>query len=52
MTFSGSETDLVGRLVGLAAAGMTEFVYSPAGPDIPRELRAMARVARTAGALA
>lgn len=49
MTFSGSEPELAGRLAGLAAGGMTEFVYSPAGPDVPRELRAMARVARAAG---
>jgi len=49
MTFSGSEAELAGRLAGLAAGGMTEFVYSPAGPNIPRELRAMARVAKAAG---
>jgi 5,10-methylenetetrahydromethanopterin reductase len=49
MTFTGSEAELAGRLEALAAAGMTEFVYSPAGPNIPRELRAMARVAKAAG---
>ena len=49
MTFSGSERELAERLAGLVAGGLTEFVYSPAGPDIPRELRAMARVARAAG---
>lgn len=49
MTFSGSASELAIRIAGLAAAGATELVYSPAGPDIPRELRAMARAARAAG---
>ena len=49
MTFSGSESELAGRIAGLAKAGTTELVFSPAGPDIPRELRAMARAARAAG---
>lgn len=33
------------RLDQLAARGVTEVVYQPAGPDIPRELRAFATVA-------
>jgi 5,10-methylenetetrahydromethanopterin reductase len=33
------------RLERLGAAGVTEVVYQPAGPDIPRELRAFAEVA-------
>ena len=45
MTFSGSEDELRARWSALAAAGATELAYAPAGPDIPRELRAMARVA-------
>ncbi len=45
MTFSGTEAELRERWSALAAAGATELAYAPAGPDIPRELRAMARVA-------
>ncbi|HKA14402.1 MAG TPA: LLM class flavin-dependent oxidoreductase [Myxococcota bacterium] len=45
MTFTGTLEDLRARWSALAAAGATEFAYAPAGPDIPRELRAMARVA-------
>jgi 5,10-methylenetetrahydromethanopterin reductase len=45
MTWSGSEEDLRARFEELAHAGATELAYAPAGPDIPRELRAMARVA-------
>jgi 5,10-methylenetetrahydromethanopterin reductase len=33
------------RLDGLEAAGVTEVVFQPAGPDIPRELEAFAGVA-------
>jgi 5,10-methylenetetrahydromethanopterin reductase len=44
-TFTGSEGELRARWSALAAAGATELVYAPAGPNIPRELRAMARVA-------
>jgi 5,10-methylenetetrahydromethanopterin reductase len=29
----------------LAARGVTEIAYQPAGPDIPRELTAFARMA-------
>ena len=29
----------------LAAGGVTEFVYQPAGPDLERELRAFAQMA-------
>ena len=45
MTFTGSEGELRERWSALAAAGTTELAYAPAGPDIARELRAMARVA-------
>lgn len=37
------------RLAGLAAAGVTEIAYQPAGPDIPRELRAFAAAAGLPG---
>jgi 5,10-methylenetetrahydromethanopterin reductase len=49
MTFSGSAAELAQRMSALASAGVRELVYSPAGPDVPRELRAMAQVARSAG---
>src|SRR5262245_46372125 len=45
MTFSGLLAELRARWSALAAAGATELAYAPAGPDVPRELRAMARVA-------
>jgi 5,10-methylenetetrahydromethanopterin reductase len=45
MTWSGSEAELRTRWNELASAGASELAYAPAGPDIPRELRAMARVA-------
>jgi 5,10-methylenetetrahydromethanopterin reductase len=45
MTFTGPEGELRERWSALAAAGATELSYAPAGPDVPRELRAMARVA-------
>jgi len=49
MTFSGTAVELQARVAALAAAGVRELVYSPAGADIPRELRAMAGVAKSAG---
>lgn len=33
------------RLAGLREAGVTEVVYQPAGPDVPRELEAFAKAA-------
>jgi 5,10-methylenetetrahydromethanopterin reductase len=35
------------RLDGLAAGGMTEIAYQPAGPDIPRELEAFAKAVQS-----
>jgi 5,10-methylenetetrahydromethanopterin reductase len=35
------------RLDAMAAAGMTEIAYQPAGPDIPRELEAFATAVQT-----
>ena len=34
------------RLAAMAANGMTEIAYQPAGPDIPRELEAFAAAVR------
>ncbi len=31
-----------GQLSGLAAVGYREVIYTPAGPDVARELRALA----------
>jgi 5,10-methylenetetrahydromethanopterin reductase len=43
-TFTGTVEELSARLDDLAAAGVTEVAYQPAG-DIERELRAFARLA-------
>ena len=45
-TWTGSAADLHARLEPLAASGVTEILYAPMGPDIPRELRAFADMAR------
>ena len=39
----GSEAELREKWNALESAGASELFYSPAGPDIPRELNAMAR---------
>jgi 5,10-methylenetetrahydromethanopterin reductase len=44
-TFTGEASVLRARLDELAARGVTEVAYQPAGPDIPRELTAFARMA-------
>jgi 5,10-methylenetetrahydromethanopterin reductase len=44
-TLTGSPSDLEKRLDELRGAGVTELMYTPLGPDIPREMRAMAEVA-------
>jgi 5,10-methylenetetrahydromethanopterin reductase len=41
-SLTGTRADLAKRMDELEAAGVTELVYSPMGPDVPRELRAMA----------
>lgn len=41
-TLTGSAAELRTRVEGLAAAGVTELAFQPAGPDIERELRTMA----------
>lgn len=45
LTFSGPAEALRGRLDSVAAAGATEVVYQPSGPDIERELTAFAAMA-------
>jgi len=42
--FTGTPEQLSKRLADLEAAGMTELLYSPLGPDIEREIRRMAEV--------
>jgi 5,10-methylenetetrahydromethanopterin reductase len=47
-TWTGSSRQLRGRLDELEAAGATEVLYAPMGPDIPRELAAFAAMAGVA----
>lgn len=44
-TFSGEADALRARIKELEAKGVTEIAFQPAGPDIPRELRAFAEMA-------
>jgi 5,10-methylenetetrahydromethanopterin reductase len=44
-TWTGSSRQLRGRLDELEAAGATEILYAPMGPDVPRELCAFAAMA-------
>jgi 5,10-methylenetetrahydromethanopterin reductase len=44
LTFTGTVDHLRQQLDGLAAAGVTEVVYQPAGPDIVGELEAFSRL--------
>jgi 5,10-methylenetetrahydromethanopterin reductase len=41
-TLTGTAAEVRSRAEALAAAGVTELAFQPAGPDIERELRAMA----------
>jgi 5,10-methylenetetrahydromethanopterin reductase len=45
VTFTGEAAALRARMADLAARGVTEIAYQPAGPDIPRELTVFARMA-------
>ena len=45
-TFTGTRAALRARFEALEQAGMTELVYAPHGPDLARELRAMAEAVR------
>lgn len=49
-TFTGEAAALRQRLAELGVRGVTEIAYQPAGPDIPRELTAFARMAGLDGA--
>jgi 5,10-methylenetetrahydromethanopterin reductase len=44
--FAGTANELTTRLTDLEAAGLTEMLYSPLGPDVEREMRRMAEVVR------
>lgn len=41
----GDDADIAGRIAASANAGTTEVLYTPAGPDLEREIRAFARAA-------
>jgi len=45
-TWTGEADVLRARLDATAAAGTTEILYAPIGPDVPRELRAFMAMAR------
>lgn len=44
LTFTGTAAELKQKAADMEAAGVTEILYMPLGPDIERELRAMAGV--------
>ena len=48
-TLTGTPEQLRARLSELESAGATEIAYQPAGPDIPRELRAFGQMAGLSG---
>jgi 5,10-methylenetetrahydromethanopterin reductase len=39
LALTGTATEVSDKIAGLAALGVTELVYQPAGSDIERELR-------------
>jgi 5,10-methylenetetrahydromethanopterin reductase len=39
---TGTAAEVRERVAGLAETGITEIAFQPAGPDIPRELKAFA----------
>jgi 5,10-methylenetetrahydromethanopterin reductase len=45
MTFTGTAAELAGRLATMERDGATEVAIQPGGPDIERELRAIADMA-------
>ena len=49
MALTGTAEQMPEKLAGLAALGITEIVYQPAGSDIERELQAFASAAALAG---
>jgi 5,10-methylenetetrahydromethanopterin reductase len=44
-TWTGTRAEMKARLDALEAAGATEILYGPMGPDVPRELEAFAGMA-------
>lgn len=47
-TLTGTRAEVAAKLAALIESGATEILYLPAGPDVPRELRAFADAARAA----
>jgi 5,10-methylenetetrahydromethanopterin reductase len=45
-TITGTAGEVAAKIEDLVARGASEILYLPAGPDVPRELRAFAEVAR------
>lgn len=45
-TWTGGADAVRARLAGAAESGVTEVLYAPMGPDVPRELRAFMEVAQ------
>jgi 5,10-methylenetetrahydromethanopterin reductase len=43
-TWTAPPAELRTRLDAVEAAGVTEILYAPMGPDVPRELHAFAEV--------
>jgi len=41
----GADADIAARIAAAGEAGSTEILYTPAGPDLEREMRAFARAA-------
>jgi len=44
-TWTGTRAEIADRLAAAEAAGVTEVLYGPIGPDVPRELAAFAEAA-------
>jgi 5,10-methylenetetrahydromethanopterin reductase len=49
MALTGPAEQIAGKISALAALGVTEIVYQPAGSDIERELKAFASAAGLEG---
>jgi 5,10-methylenetetrahydromethanopterin reductase len=48
-TYTGTRAEIAAKLAAAEAGGVTEIAFQPAGPDIPRELRAFAEAAGLSG---
>lgn len=44
-TYTGTRAEIGEKITASAASGVTEIAFQPAGPDVPRELRAFADAA-------